>query len=210
MNKSVVSNSVAALIKADMVSRFPLYKAQIEVNPRSAWMRGEVPAPVQKALKDAGFIPCTKGWYFVHEGVKAPQFVQAQTKKQTVKAEPKPEKVYAEVAYEVKSHVLDTFTQKYPQTQITLKGTWLYISGEKTREYKDALKADSFHWGRKILAWCRALTPEELNGTTPVDASKTEPEAQPKAKKPRAKKSDATLKRNVLKGGIVNVAGLLS
>lgn len=161
MSKNVVSNPFVSALKSQMEARF--MGLQIEVNPRSAWVKGEIPVAVQQILKDAGFMVCKKGFYFTHECVKMPAFPQTVKPVQVQKMEPaKTQKTFAELSADVKAHVLNVFTEKYPNCNVQLRGSWIYISGEATREYKDALKEDGFHWGFKIQAWSRALTPEEL------------------------------------------------
>lgn len=168
-----VNNPFVNSLKAQMQNRFP--GLEIEVNPRSAWVKGEVPALVQQTLKNAGFLVCGKGWYFTHECVKMPAFQTVQT----VKSEPKPvKKDWTELNEDVKDRIVKDFLAKFPGCQAEVRGTWIVLTGLvfKTNEtYREAIKAEGFHYGYKVQEWSRALKPEEM--TVPVKAEEKAPAA---------------------------------
>lgn len=172
-----VSNPFVESLKGELVKRFQ--NVQIEVNPRSAWVKGEVPQNVQDVLKAAGFVVCSKGWYFTHECVKMPAFPTVQAvqapKPETVKA-PKVEKTFAELDENVKTRVITHYLNAFPGCQIEVKGTWVYVSGEKTRDYKDALKESGLHWGFKIKAWSGPIPESVLNEQTEQGEGNASPE----------------------------------
>ena len=176
MKKNVVSNPFAQSLKAQMVTRFP--GLQIEVNPRSAWVKGDVPADVQSVLKAAGFLVCAKGWYFTHECVKMPSFPTAQA----VKAAEKPvKKEWVELPEDLKNQIVSGFLKKYPGCQVEVRGSWVFLCGlvfKTNEEYRQSIKQDGFHYGYKSQEWSRALTPEEMSVKT-AEPAVTEKENVP-------------------------------
>ena len=164
-----VSNPFVESLKGELVKRFQ--NVQIEVNPRSAWVKGEIPQNVQDVLKSAGFVVCSKGWYFTHECVKMPAFPAVQAPK----AE-KTEKTFVELDENVKTRVITHYLNEYPGCQIEVRGTWVYISGEKSKDYKDALKESGFHWGFKIKAWSGPIPESVLNEQTEQGEGNTSPD----------------------------------
>lgn len=177
-----VNNPFVNSLKAQMETRF--HGVQIEVNPRSAWVKGEVPADVQKTLKESGFFVCPKGWYFTHDCVKMPNFPQivkaqpAQKTAQVQKPAEKPaKKEWTELSADVKSKIVKSFLAKYPGCQVEVRGTWVYLIGlvfKTNEEYRNAIKADGFHYGFKTQEWSRALKPEEMTVTERAEAPKAQ------------------------------------
>jgi len=177
-----VNNPFVSALKAQMETRF--HGVQIEVNPRSAWVKGEVPEQVQKTLKESGFFVCPKGWYFTHDCVKMPNFPQivkaqpAQKPAQVQKPAEKPvKKEWTELSADVKSKIVKSFLAKYPGCQVEVRGTWVYLIGlvfKTNEEYRNAIKADGFHYGFKTQEWSRALKPEEMTVTERAEAPKAQ------------------------------------
>ena len=179
------SNPVVASLKAQMVSLFPALPIStgknvpgIDVNPVSAWVRGEVPQDVAQVLKDAGFIVCSKGMYFTHNCTKMPNFPAQKPQAQKVST-PKPEKVekakWTELSADVKDQIVRTFEAQYPGCIVEVRGTWVFLIGgvfQTNEEYRARAKADGFHFGFKAKEWSRALTDAEI-------AVKAEPESKP-------------------------------
>ena len=169
-----VSNPFVESLKGELVKRFQ--NVQIEVNPRSAWVKGEITQNVQDVLKSAGFVVCSKGWYFTHECVKMPAFPVVKTEPvQPVKTE-KPVRTFAELDTDTKTRVVTHYLNAFPGCQIEIRGAWVYISGEKSKDYKDTLKESGFHWGFKIKAWSGPIPESVLNEQTEQGEGNTSPE----------------------------------
>lgn len=178
MSKNIVSNPFASALKADLEKRLAVFHGAfaVEVNPRSAWVKGEVPTEVQTLLKDAGFLVCRKGYYFTHDCVKMPEFkAEAREEVKTVVKAEKPAREYAELDAAVKTRVMTAFRNMYPGCQIEIRGTWVFVSGEKTRDYKDALKESGLHWGFKVKAWSGPIPESMLTEQTKQGEEKFSP-----------------------------------
>ena len=179
MLKKSNNNPFVNSLKAQMETRF--HGVQIEVNPRSAWVKGEVPEQVQKTLKESGFFVCPKGWYFTHDCVKMPNFpqiVKAQKPAQVQKPAEKPaKKEWTELSADVKSKIVKSFLAKYPGCQVEVRGTWVYLIGiifKTNEEYRSRAKSEGFHYGFKTQEWSRALKPEEMTVTERAEAPKAQ------------------------------------
>ena len=178
-NNSVLSQSAQDIVAHTQKSLRGIQGVSVSANKRSVWV--SAPKAADAILKSLGYKYATSkdAWWFTYADAtpaSAPAPVKpAQTApvaKPKADATPKPEKVYEELPDAVKAHVRTQMARKYPGTQIEIRGSWVFIAGEKTRDYKDALKADGFHWGFKAKAWSRALTPAEC-------ALKAEPAQKP-------------------------------
>ena len=197
MSKNV--NPVVASIKNQMVRLFPALPIStgknvpgIDVNSISAWVRGEVPSDVAKMLKDAGFIACSKGYYFTHNCTQMPKFAPAPARTPVAKAQtpqPKPEKPakeWAQLSPEVVKKLIAKFVHEYPGCIVEIRGQWVYLIGnvfQTNAEYRTRAKADGFHYGFKQKTWSRALTEAELSlkDSAPAPAQKPAPAPTQKA-----------------------------
>lgn len=187
MSKNSVVNPFVQSLKAQIVSRLPELADGIDVNPRSAWVKGEVSPDAQKVLKDAGFVVCSKGWYFTHECLKMPKFAPVAPVAPAKAQKPEKAQKWAELPEATRKQIVRTFERAYPGAVVEVRGTWVFLIGgvfQTNAEYRERAKADGFHFGFKAKEWSRALTQEEIAGAekpqaepapAPVKPAQTEP-----------------------------------
>jgi len=135
-------------------------------NKRSVWARA-LSRKAEKALEAAGFkYAKSRGeWYFTYEAEYKPaKFASAEPKAQAkaekaekVAEQPKAERKLAELPAEAAAKIMHACGMAFPGCFIQIVGTWVWVSGEATREFKDALKAKGFRWAHKKQAWFKAL-----------------------------------------------------
>lgn len=197
----------------------------VSVNVRSIWVKANKKA--EKALKELGFkyAASKDAWWLTYADTHVQ--VQAQAKAPAKKAQPKAEKSEkaaspkgkksygkkgtqpkaerVELPEAVKAQIIADVTRKYPGVQAYVEGTWLWLSGEKTREYKDALKKYGFFWSATRQAWHMELPADYIAAVTasvskpaPVaeqpKAVVVEAEAQPEKAEPKAQAKPRTRK----------------
>ena len=227
MSNNTINSVIAQAIIAEVESKLKSVRGtEVSANKRSVWVKA--PKKAEATLKELGFkyAESKDAWWFTY-AVDEPAQKPAKTapkgqkpqKKTAPKAEPtqpKAEKVHEEMPEEAKTRIIAYMRKAYPGAECTCEGTWVWLGGEKTRDFKEALKADGFFWGRGRQAWyCKDyekllthVTASELADKckpvqmpTIAEEIGLKPKAQAKKAQPKAKKP--------LKGGIVNVAGLL-
>lgn len=219
MEKNIANNSVE--VSQEVKDLQKVFKGtEVTDNGYCVWIVAPQKGKLTDALKAEGFAfsPKRNAWWRRSQsaGVPAQKAPKAQPKAEKAQKPetPKAEKVFEELPKAVQAHVLESMGKAYPGTQITLKGEWVYVSGEAARVCKDALKAEGLHWGFKAKAWCGPIPAQYMPAQEPKapeakaeSTPKAEPfQAQPKAEKP-AKKSPAK-KSAPVKGGIVKMSTL--
>lgn len=211
MSKNVVSMSGRVIADRVSESLKSFRGVDVSVNCRSVWVKAPQTAEATLKAMDFQYTAKKDAWWYTYADANevlslkparkpAPaQKPQAQ-KVSAPKPEAKPEKVYETLPNA--DAIAERMRKAYPGAEVTLRGAWVYVSGEKTRDYKDALKAEGLHWGFKQKAWCgpvpAAYLPVEPK-TLPAPAQNAQPAPKAKAK---------TAKKTALKGGIVNMASL--
>ena len=167
---------------------------------RGAWWRKSESASAPAKTAPSGQRPQTKKTTQPKaEKAQKPQAEKAQT--------PKAQKELPELPEDVKAILIHRLASRYVECACTIKGTWAWVSGEKTREYIETLKADGFRWSGKNKAW---YTPNGIPEKFLTGADATPAPVQVKTAEPKAQKKASQEKTTPKKGGIVNLAQMLA
>jgi len=224
MSNNTINSVIAQAIIAEVESKLKSVRGtEVSANKRSVWVKA--PKKADATLKELGFkyAESKDAWWFTY-AVDEPAQTAPKGQKPQKKAEPKPkaeptqpkaEKVHEEMPEEAKTRIIAYMRKEYPGAECTCNGTWVWVKGEKTRDFKDALKADGFFWSGKREAWyCKDYEKLLTHVFASECAAKCKPVQMPTIAeeiglKPKAQTKKAQPKAKKVKGGIVNVAGLL-